>query len=165
MSLMSHDDYRALTYEAKPTLLVTQTAAQTISNNSLTAITYNVDTYDRWGMHNTSSNTEKLTVVVPGIYLISAYLSWTTDVTGTRQLSIRHYNSSNSNRLTLAFISVGANPSAETGDKETVLSVTALSLVAVSGDYFRINAYQTSGGDLDVLANSCRASVVWQSRG
>lgn len=57
-----------------PACRVRRTTAQSINNNTETAITFDAERYDTDGMHSTSSNTSRITINTAGIYTIGATL-------------------------------------------------------------------------------------------
>lgn len=164
---MNANDLQALTYIAKPSVRVYHSATQALSNSTATNVVFDTDVYDRWGMHNTSTNTNRLTVQVPGIYIISASLEFAVNATGQRAYSILQFNSSDVERTNLAGGSVDA-PAAVLG---TRMATVTTSLVADVGDYFVLDAFQNSGGDLDITAATaalqlfCSFAATWHSRG
>ena len=54
---------------APPLCIVRSTANQSLANATDTAITFDTEHVDALGMHSTSSNTDRITVVTPGRYL------------------------------------------------------------------------------------------------
>ena len=165
--LVDVDGFRALTYSAKPSVRVYDIGtAQTISNTTPTVVTFDTEEYDRWGMHNTSSNSGRLTVVVPGIYLLEACTQYVANATGGRTGTINHFNSSDVRRARLAGADQAAHPTAV-----TTVGVVGYSLVAAVGDYFISETIQSSGGDLDLvpatadLQHRISFAAVWHSLG
>jgi hypothetical protein len=59
----------------------------TVSNNTMTSVTYNSENYDTDGFHSTSTNTNRITIPTGkgGKYEISACIQWDNSVTGLRQ--------------------------------------------------------------------------------
>ena len=160
-------EFWAETYCGIPTVRVYNTTTQTLTNAVASNVLFNTEEYDRWGMHDTASNTDRITVVVPGIYLVVATVQFTANATGVRTATIDHFNSAATRR---ARISAFDTPSAGAA-AVTTLCPTGLSLVAAKGDFFRITAYQESLGNLDLTAGTSElqhrtsAAAVWQSRG
>jgi len=70
---------------------VYNSAAETITTNTLTALTFNSERYDNGGLHSTTSNTDRLTALKAGKYSITAHVVWTGPATptGFRLVSIR----------------------------------------------------------------------------
>ena len=159
-------DFQAATFSAKPAVKVYSDAAQTLTTAMSALVTFNQDEYDRWGMHDTSSNSERLTAKVPGIYLLQANIAFASNSTGRRLIDIRH-NSSAGGLLRIparSEVEVNANG-------VTFMNIMAISDVAEAGDYFVVLAFQTSGGDLDIpaasqgLQYSQTFSAAWHSLG
>jgi len=115
---------------------------QTLSNNTYTLVTFNAETYDTDGFHSTSTNPERMTVPagLAGYYEVTANVGFDTNIVGRRLLQIRKNGSA---------ISVGeASPGVAT--VYPAFNTSLIVYLAV-GDYVDFEAYQTSGGNLDVL--------------
>ena len=67
---------------------VHNSAAITISNNTLTVLTFDSERYDTDTIHSTSSNTSRLTAKTAGKYIITGNVRWDDNGTGRRLLSI-----------------------------------------------------------------------------
>jgi hypothetical protein len=119
---------------------VFQTADQSMSNATFTAITFNSETFDTDGFHSTSVNTSRLTVPSgkAGYYLVSAQLAYNGNPTGQRQAEV----TVNASGGFAKFIQLNAGSSYVPQPK----GVTILNLAV--GDYVELNGYQDSGGAL-----------------
>ncbi len=163
---LNANDFQALTYSAKPSVLVFNSAAQTFTTATLTAVVYDTDQDDRWGMHDPSSNTDRLTIQEPGIYFAMANIIFASNATGIRRLVLESYNAADSLTNRYAFQSF----TAVNGDT-TAINVAALTDPLIQGDFLRVKALQSSGGDLDSgTASTTNVSpngfgAAWHSRG
>lgn len=120
----------------------------TVVTSGVTKImTFDSTVHDRWGMHNPLAMAERFTVKVPGFYLVHAYLGYTQNITGIRTSALVHLDSGSTNVALLATLNVQTN---QVGDH--VFYTTALSGFANVGDFFRVQTFQNSGGNLSVLA-------------
>ena len=118
-------------------------AAISIVNNNDVALTFNSERgADPDGMHNTLSNTGRLTCVTPGLYVIIGNVEFAHHTTGTRAAWIRLNGSTR-----IATQAVGATPAA--GSLPTQLVVATLRPLAAN-DYVELMVYQNSGGSLNV---------------
>ena len=164
---LNANDFQAVTYHAAPSMRAYNSTALTLTTSTLTNVVLNTIVYDRWNMVDTSTASEKHTVRVPGIYLVGFSISFDINSTGVRAVNIKHFNSSDALRAILASISTDATAATIS----TRYSTTAASLVAEVGDYFVIEAFQNSGGDLDIIAATATnqfnqsAFATWHSRG
>lgn len=70
-----------------PACLLSTSGAQTISNNTLTKVTWDIETYDTASMHSTSSDTSRITATVAGIYIVTAHTFWASDTDTTEMLA------------------------------------------------------------------------------
>lgn len=119
-----------------------------VSNVTGTALTFNSEVRDDGSLHDTGSNTDRLTAPVAGWYLVWGNLEFASNATGFRTLSFR----------------VGATPDihgaeqavAVSGDVTIVASACLVHLNA--NDYVRMFAYQNSGGALNVVATRAIAA-------
>lgn len=122
---------------------VSRDAAQTIGNNSDTAVTWNVESFDTDALHSLLSDTSRMTVPASGVSYVrlNASITFDNNSSGVRRIKIVKNGAT-----TIAAQSID-------GAGFDALSVSS-GLVAVSAsDYFEVFAYQTSGGDLDVLGS------------
>ena len=160
------DDFRALTYEAKPSVKVYDSGTQALTNSAAAVVTFDTEVFDRWGMHSTASLTHRLTVQVPGIYYVTGAVVFAANATGQRQLQIRHINAAAVARTSIADTFQDA-----TAAGTTRMEVSGLSLVADIGDWFDLVAFQDSGGALNLSAatastqNNQTLSAIWIARG
>ena len=81
---MSVSEFQAATYSAKPSVRVSNSTALTLTTSVTLVLTFNTERYDRLGMHSTSSNTNRLTAAVPGIYSIGGNVTVAAGVGTTR---------------------------------------------------------------------------------
>lgn len=164
---LNANKFQALTYDAKPSVRVYSSNALTLTTSTLANLLFDTDVYDRWDMHNTSTNTDRLVVQVPGIYLVGFSIAFTINATGVRAVNLEQFDSGNSRRALLTSISTDATAATIS----TRYSTSVYSLVADVGDYFVFDCFQNSGGDLDVIAATAdnqfnqSAFAVWHSRG
>ena len=128
-----------------PLCSVRASGAQSIANNSGTALAANTELFDNDSMHSTSSNTERITIQTPGRYRFSTRIEFASSGTGTRE--IRFYK--NGSSLGAAF---SMNPNAG-----TLVVTTYWEDVSVASDYYHVSVVQTSGGNLDVILRSFSA--------
>jgi hypothetical protein len=118
------------------------TTAQSTSNNTATAISFNNEIFDTDGFHDNSTNNTRITIPSGkgGKYLLIGQINYNPNATGLRIVKF-HKNGS---LFSLPVISASAAATDST-------NVTASTIVAVSaGDYVELVAQQTSGGSLDI---------------
>ena len=113
-----------------------------LSNSTVTTLTFDSERFDTDTIHSTSTNTGRLTTKTAGKYLISATVQFATNTTGKRTLRLRVN---------------GSTPIADTaitasGDSRDVTITTLWDLAA--DDYVELQALQDSGGALNVEAES-----------
>jgi hypothetical protein len=126
-----------------------------LNNNTITVLTLDSERWDSDTIHDTSSNTSRLTCKTAGKYIVTGNVSFASNATGERVAYI------NLNGATNAAIS--KTNAAQTASAPTVLTVTTIMDLAVN-DYLELAALQNSGGSLNVLnaANySPEFSMVW----
>ena len=124
-----------------PTCRVYNDAAISINNTTTTILTLNSERFDTDAMHNTSTNTSRLTCVTAGVYLIHGHVRFASNNTGHRIAGIRLNGSTQiANQKTEAVQGT-----------TTVLSVATVYKLSVA-DYVELTAYQSSGGALNVEA-------------
>lgn len=126
---------------ALPATRVYHNINQTIPNSTLTALAFNTERYDSDTMHDTVSNTGRITCKTAGIYALGATLQWAVNITGTRQIILR---------LNGATILAGDRRAAFAVDDVQQTLDTHYKLAV--NDYIEVLVKQTSGAGLDVTA-------------
>lgn len=116
------------------------TTDQSINDTTATDIIFNAETYDTAGFHSTSVNPERITIPTgfDGYYRVYAQIRWATDATNWRRLRI---------------VKGGATTIHEDkrdADATNTVQLVADSVLLSAGDYLTIEAYQNSGGALDI---------------
>jgi hypothetical protein len=138
--------------------VVYNSAAQTLSNNTLTAITWNSEDIDTNGFHSTSTNTSRITVPTgyAGKYLVGAVLNWDQS-NGTGERTTLFYKNGSAVASSAAGLGAGGVPSAT-----YPLGFSFVVDCAVN-DYLEVYGKQTSGGNLSVNGNASgtRLSHFW----
>jgi len=116
------------------------TASQAIANNTGTDITFNSESFDTDGFHDTSTNTARITIPTGkgGKYAINAHVEWASNAVSTRNIYIYKNNTSS---LASQFQSAQAS--------DMGMEVNTLANL-VAGDYITLQVYQSSGGSLNV---------------
>jgi hypothetical protein len=127
---------------------VTNATQQTIATATNSILTYTQETYDTDGFHDNSTNTSRFTIPAgkAGKYIINYIGLWSsTDNTLARNVSLLK---NGSNILLKTF---GLNTRDDLG-----MSLTSVQNASV-GDYFEIQVYQSSGGNIDINKSSAYA--------
>jgi len=128
----------ATNFAAVPQVRVTNSAVQSIPNATATALTFDTESHDSGtassNMHDTGSNTSRLTCRVAGLYLVAANASFPFGI-ANEYLSIRLNGTT-----TLATLGIVGDTAGVNG-----MSVITTYRLAVS-DYVEAMIYQDSGG-------------------
>lgn len=119
---------------------VYNSSAFTITNNTLTLLTYNSERYDTDDYHSTSSNTDRMTVPSDGYYLLVANVSWNSNTNGYRNLTI--------NTSLRGAVGQVLGPPGSIGPHQVCVAVAEMS----AGDYAYVRVSQNSGGNLGISA-------------
>jgi hypothetical protein len=116
-----------------------KSANQTISNGTGTIVSFDSESYDTNGFHDNVTNNSRMTIPssYAGKYLITAMFYYASNATGYRELSIKK----NGSFITYFYAPGNSQPNTIQGS--LVLNLTV-------GDYIQLNAYQNSGGNLDL---------------
>lgn len=141
----NHVEEGILDVSQAPAVRVFHNAAQSITNNTVTALAFNSERFDQAGgvastQHDTVTNNSRLTCLYAGVYQISGGIQWAAAAGGERQLIIRHSVGPTSIRVRNDFGSASI-----TQDQV----VTALYALAVN-EYVELCVFQNSGGALNV---------------
>lgn len=122
---------------------------QSIPNSTWTNLQWDDKTYDPSALLNVASNNTNIYIKSPGWYRLLTLVNFTSNATGVRQVRFK-INNVTIDRCTA--IGVG------TSTTDTVL-VTSTMRYANPGDYFSVEAFQSSGGALDFKGNESSFSV------
>ena len=118
------------------------TTNQSISNNSYTVINWNAEDYDTDGYHSTSVNNSRITIPAgkAGYYLFHSMITFdSTSTTGARGIAPTKNGSG-----------LGAMFSAPSPTVVQSVGYSTVRYMAVN-DYMEIQAYQASGGSVNVI--------------
>lgn len=141
---------------------VTDSSAQSISNTTLTNLTFNTELWDTGAIHSTVSNTERLTVPTggdTGNWLIAASVPFAANATGRREVRIWHMPvGGGAGTVVDEAIVLGLSD----GGVGNTMSVAGVAQPPAVGDYFIVEVWQNSTGALNV-ASSRRFSAthIW----
>lgn len=119
-------------------------ASISVNNATATALTFNSERFDSGALHDTATNTDRLTAPSAGYYFISCHTEYASNTAGFRSTSIR---------INSGGTIVGAQTLAPASGDGTIVIVTALWYLN-AGDYARCFTYQTSGGALNISADA-----------
>jgi hypothetical protein len=124
--------------------------ALAIPNNTQVALTFpDTEGWDTEAIHDPATNSQNFVVKTPGIYMFSAFVLWTANPAGMRELIL------NVNGATDSALDVSSNLSP--GIAWTAYPAKTLRLAA--GDVVRLDAWQNSGSSLNITTRS--ASLTW----
>lgn len=127
-----------------PQVRVTNSAVQSIPNSTLTALTFDTETFDSGtpsnNMHDTGSNTSRLTCRVAGLYQITGLVEFATSATGVRIAALKLNGTISLPGGTVSVQSSSGTPS--------ITQITTSYRLAVS-DYIELIVWQNSGGSLN----------------
>ena len=118
-----------------------KSTAQTASNSTWTAITFDSENFDVNGYHDTSTNNTRITIPSGkgGYYSLTGSLNWGGNTTGARTAAI--YLNGSLNKV------LGQHPSTIANDVYTEFNYI-MNLSA--GDYVEMYGFQLSGGNLSM---------------
>ena len=121
------------------------------STGNYQALTFDTERVDVGPMHDTSSNTGRLTVPSGGggFYAIGGCIEFFANATGRRGIQVRR------NGTTV----IARNESSIGGNDHPITIATVYQLSA--GDYVELMGLQASGGNLNMLASSAYAPEFW----
>lgn len=124
---------------------VYRSTAQSIPAGVFTTLMFDSEAQDTAGLHDTATNTSRLTVVTAGNYNVSGHLIFNSNSTGIRAIRIMRNGVSEAEQWIAALSGFG-----------TPLSVST-NLVMSTGDYVEIQVRQESGGALSTSSGSVAA--------
>jgi hypothetical protein len=134
-----------------PQASVTNTSAESIANATAgITLTFNSNEFDTDGLHSTTTNTDRLTAPIAGVYQVNLYARWAGapgsiygNSSGTRLLAISKDPTSYS---TGYYTTVWQNANANGWTDESVSALIKLN----AGDFLVATAYQDSGSTITI---------------
>lgn len=142
------------TWAAPPSVLVYNSAAISVADSTFVAMTFDSERYDTDGIHSTGSNTERLTAVTSGKYAGVASIQFASNSVGYRTIGIYHSGVG-------GYIASAWQP-AVNGNVTALVCPFQYQINA--GEWVRVDAFQTSGGALNVVqqtAYSPQMGMIW----
>jgi hypothetical protein len=135
-----------------PAARITRTSSQGINSLTNTKANFNSEDYDTAGLHSTSSNLDRLTAPVTGIYEVSAQIYWDVNSIGYRSICLQRN---------------GSAPPCLARDVGTPVNGSLYQNVSTverltAGEYVDVDVYQTSGG---LRTFNPEASMTWLAPG
>jgi len=134
---------------------VTKSADQTLSNNTATAVAWDVETFDTDGLHDNVTNNSRLTAAITGKYLVGATLVYIENQTGGRGVHVRK------NGTTYYGGNEPQTPAAGGTFHDAFSHTTLVDLSA--GDYVEIIGHQQSGANLDISSANNPITQAWMT--
>ena len=125
-----------------------KSANQSISNNSLTTVTWSSESIDTNAFHDTSTNTDRITIPTGygGKYLVTWRITWNGATSGYRY----HTLNQNAGATILSRVDAPTSFSASNAASVTMSDIYSFS----AGDYINVQCYQNSGGAIDILSDA-----------
>jgi hypothetical protein len=134
---------------AQPRAVVYNSTTQSLSDSTLTAITFDTEDFDVGSMHSTSVNTSRITCPAngTGAYLVIGKVTYAANATGVRVARIRKGGSD---------VATQATHAATAGATQVVQTICLIGMTPPS-DYVELYGFQTSGGALNTGDAATRA--------
>lgn len=138
----SVNSFQYFDYPCFESCRIHKSADVAIANNTLTALTFDEEYYDRYEMHSLAAVTNRITIPLDGVYLVGANIRWASNSAGDRLIGIR-INGAN-------FLCADSRRPAATAGRTTDQCCSTI-WEFTTGDYIEVLVLQDSGGNLDVL--------------
>jgi hypothetical protein len=126
---------------------LTKSAGQTISNNTDTMVTWDVEDFDVGGYHDNSTNNTRITIPSgkAGYYQINVTLGYAANATGQRCITLAKNGTNRAYNLNI-IRAVNSGGYTSVFYSDVVYGAVA--------DYFEISNFQDSGGNLNLIGNN-----------
>lgn len=125
-----------------PRCSVYNSVAQTITTGGFATLNFNSEHKDTDNMHDTGSNTSRITIKYPGSYMLSVHVVFDVNGTGRRIVAIKKNGADFSGNSSEVMVN--------TNGGYTMFDYNR-SFDFVVGDYLEVQVYHTKGSNLDVL--------------
>lgn len=142
--LNTHLRDNMIALRAALTTRVYRSTALSTSTGTAVLVGMDAETTDSPGWHSTSSNTDRITPNLSGLYLVMAGASFAASATGYREVTLWRNGLSGQ-----AIASIGRGIAC-TGSVSNNLAVSGVFTANGSTDYFGLGVEQSSGGALNV---------------
>jgi hypothetical protein len=133
-----------------PAVSATNATEETFKNGEIATVTFNTNEFDTDGIHSTSTDVERLTAPIAGVYEVNFEVRWSENVSGGRFISIEK-NDGNY---------VFANWVPANGGSPLDQSVSGL-IKLNAGEYVNPIVYQNSGATLHIESEPLHFSMMW----
>jgi hypothetical protein len=135
-----------------PACVATQATFQALTTGTPTAIACDTTVTDPYGMHSNTVNNSRIVCPVSGYWQQLGTVTIATNATGARTLQGAHSGTP-----------IGYANVSSAGFSATSWSaqVATDAFFASAGDYFEVDANQTSGGNLNTGAGGCSQQLRW----
>jgi hypothetical protein len=131
-----------------PAAQVLKNTPTTLANGASDFIIFNNATYDTGGFFHLSSP-DRVTAPSNGVYFVQGWLHFSANATGARKIILYcNTDAIGSTGSIISLVSVNASSAVE----DIVISTDSI-LRLMKGDYIKLRAYQSSGGNLDLLVD------------
>lgn len=130
-------------YVSEISARVYNSANISVATSTFFALTFNSERWDTANIHNTGSNTSRLTAPKTGTYTICGHIRIAGNATGARTVLIRLNGGTEIGRQSLPSV---------TGTDVYLYILTLYQLTA--GDYVELEVFQNSGGSLNVISSA-----------
>lgn len=134
-----------------PSCRLYHTANQTITHDTYTALVFDSERWDSHGMHSTASNTSRIVVSEPGLYMFGGHVSWDYTTTNGRLLALRMNGFGG---IELARCANSTNG----GYNSQTICCTAY---CYAGDYVELVVYQNAGANRVISAVAKYSPEFW----
>jgi hypothetical protein len=139
-----------------PAAAIANSIGQSIANNSIVPVSFNIEEFDSANLHSAGSPT-RLTAPIAGIYQVNATVTFSLNATGVRSLSL-YVNGTNVNPVGAMQV-----PAVTAASFPTLTAGGLVKLAA--GDFVTASVSQNSGSTLEVLGTGSfsgpRFSMYW----
>ena len=135
---------------------LTNSVTQSIANNTYQALTFNTEVFDTDGFHDTSTNTNRITIPSgkAGKYLVTVTATFATNGSGVRVMYLTKNSTTPSGPTTFGSVQTLAS----SGANSSVAYSVVLNLNV--GDWINLSPYQNSGGALDLFGNNSDNNIL-----
>ena len=137
---------------------LTKSVGQTISNNTDTMVTWDVETFDVGGYHDNSTNNTRITIPSgkAGYYQINVTLNYAANGTGQRCITLAKNGTNRAYNLNI-IRAVNSGGYTSVFYSDVVYGAVA--------DYFEISTFQDSGGNVNVIGDNGDSGASYVSFG
>lgn len=137
-------------------------AATAVATATWASIALAAELHDTGGLHDTVTNNTRITIVTPGLYLVTGHVTFGASTAGTRRISELRLNGSTVGDQNSTIAREETTPGGSANLTHSLAGIKYLN----AGDFVELAVYQDSGASMNIGTNPpAHLAVAWLGTG